>query len=107
MTGTILLRGIAPNQEKMLWPGQFVHISLNLYELPDAVLVPDSAIGKDTKGNYLFTAKQDGTVELRRVTLGQRHGQQIVVEKGVKAGEQVVSDGISQLYPGAKYKVKK
>jgi multidrug efflux system membrane fusion protein len=57
------------------------------------------------KGSYVYVIKQDMSVDQRQVTLGQRHGDQVVVEQGVQAGERVVTSGQTGVTPGGKVRV--
>jgi multidrug efflux system membrane fusion protein len=50
----------------------------------------------------IYVIKPDNTVEARMVTVGQTHAGKVVVEKGIAAGESVVTDGQLRLFPGAK-----
>ena len=86
--------------------GQFLQLQLQLYRIKDAVLVPEEAIGKDTKGNFVLVAGKSQTAELRRVELGQQHGNLFVVQKGIASGEKVVTEGKNLVNPGDKFKVK-
>jgi multidrug efflux system membrane fusion protein len=101
-TGTVMLRAVMPNEDRLFWPGQFVKVKLVLQELPDAVLIPANAVQIGHSGPYVFVVKDDQTVDLRLVTEGQRQGELLVIEKGVNAGETVVLDGQMMLAPGAK-----
>jgi multidrug efflux system membrane fusion protein len=58
------------------------------------------------QGSYVFVVKADSTVESRPVKVGRRLARELVIEQGVKAGEQVVTDGQLRLVPGAKVEVK-
>ncbi len=100
-TGSILLRATLPNEDRALWPGQFVSVRLFLDPLPNAVLVPSLAIQNSQRGPYLFVIKPDGTAEQRYVKIGQHEGEMTVVTEGVKVGETVVTEGQINLYPGA------
>lgn len=102
-TGTVQMRAKFSNEDRMLWPGQFVQIEVVLYEIPDAVLIPTSAVQRDSKGPYVFIAKKNQTADLRRVELGQQHGDLYVVDKGVSAEERVVVDGQLSLSQGSKF----
>ncbi|MDR1146267.1 MAG: efflux RND transporter periplasmic adaptor subunit [Verrucomicrobiales bacterium] len=104
-SGTVLLRAIMPNQDRLFWPGQFVKVRLVLAELPDAVLVPAGAVQIGHSGPYVFVVKSDQTVDLRLVTPGQRQGDLVVLAHGVAAGETVVLDGQLMLSPGAQVRV--
>jgi len=105
-TGTIQLKGTFPNGDRALWPGQFVNVVLTLAVKPNAVLVPAPAVQTGQKGQYVFVVKSDLTVESRPVVTGETMGSETVVEKGVQAGERVVTDGQLRLVPGARVEIK-
>ena len=104
-SGTVMLRATAPNSSHLLWPGQFVNIRLILATMSDAVLVPAEAPQDSAKGSFVYVVNQDSTAELRLVKLGQRQGNLIVIEQGVKPGERVVVIGQLGVMPGAKVRV--
>jgi multidrug efflux system membrane fusion protein len=106
-TGTIQLKGTFPNEDRRLWPGQFVNVMLTLATKPNAVLVPASAVQTGQSGQYIFIVKPDLTVESRPVAAGETIGGETVIEKGVRAGESVVTDGQLRLVPGARVEIKK
>ncbi|NQT32479.1 MAG: efflux RND transporter periplasmic adaptor subunit [Candidatus Omnitrophica bacterium] len=91
-TGTFALRATITNDDRALWPGQFVTIRLILGTEKDAVLVPYDAAQVGKQGYYVFVVKGH-KADLRDVTAGSRQGDDIVIEKGVKAGERVVTVG--------------
>ncbi|MBA4372442.1 MAG: efflux RND transporter periplasmic adaptor subunit [Thermodesulfovibrio sp.] len=103
-TGTIKLKGAFANRENKLWPGQYVNTTLTLAELANTVVVPTQAVQTGQQGQYVFVVKQD-TVELRQVTTGPSFEGETVIEKGVIAGEQVITDGQMRLVPGAKIEI--
>jgi multidrug efflux system membrane fusion protein len=105
-TGTIRLRGIFANQEKRLWPGQFVQVTLTLVMQQNAIVVPAQAVQAGQKGQYLFVVKPDLSAEVRPVIAGATLNGETVIEKGVQPGEKVVTDGQLRLTPGAKVEVK-
>jgi multidrug efflux system membrane fusion protein len=104
-TGTVNLRATIPNEGHRFWPGRFVNIRLVLSTIHAAVLVPANAPQMSGKGSFVYVVKQDSTVEQRQVTLGQRQGDLIVVEKGVEPGERVVTNGQLGVTPGGKVRV--
>ncbi len=106
-TGTIKMKGTFANREKHLWPGQFVDVVLTLTTQPNAVVVPSSAIQAGQKGQYVFVIKNDLSVEDRIITVGRILNSETVIEKGLQAGERVVTDGQLRLVPGAKVEIKK
>lgn len=105
-TGTIQLKGTFPNEDGMLWPGQFVQVALKLSEIPNALVVPSQAIQTGQSGQYIYLVKPDQTVELRNVEAGLSFQGGTVLTSGVHAGETVVTDGQLRLTPGTKVSVK-
>lgn len=105
-TGMIRLKGTFPNRERRLWPGQFVDVRLSTGTRPDVVVVPAPAIQTGQSGTFVFVVRPDLTVEARPVVAGQEVNGEVIVEKGVEAGERVVTDGQIRLVPGAKVELK-
>jgi len=99
-SGTVKLRATLPNADHHFWPGRFVRVRLILHVQKDAVLVPARAPQASANGPFVYVVKADSTAELRLVTPGQRHGEMVVIEKGLKAGERVVVEG-QAIVPGA------
>ena len=100
--GTVKLRAVTPNQDRALWPSQFVKVRLILDNLKDSMLVPSGAVQIGQNGPYVFVVKADSTLDLRKVKQGQTHDDLTVISEGVKPGENVVVSGQLQLAPGAK-----
>ena len=67
-TGTIKLKAEFSNQERRLWPGQFVNVALTLATQGDAVVIPSEAVQVGQEGQYVFVVKEDKRVEVRPVT---------------------------------------
>jgi membrane fusion protein, multidrug efflux system len=105
-TGTIKVKGTFPNEDRRLWPGQFVNVTVTLTKDPNAIVVPSPAVQVGQQGQYVFVVKADQTVELRPVTVARTNGDQTVIKDGVKAGETVVTDGHLRLVPGSRISVK-
>jgi membrane fusion protein, multidrug efflux system len=101
-TGQVNLRATIPTVAHQFWPGRFVNIRLVLDTIQGAVLVPTAAPQMSANGSFIYVIKQDSTAEQRPVTLGQRQGDLIVVEKGIAAGERVVINGQLGVTPGGK-----
>jgi len=101
-TGQVTLRATLPNPDHRFWPGRFVNVRLVLSTVQSAVLVPVSAPQMSANGSYVYVIKPDSTAEQRAVSLGQRQGDLIVVEKGVQAGERIVTNGQLGVTPGGK-----
>jgi membrane fusion protein, multidrug efflux system len=104
-TGTVKLRATLANGDRYFWPGRFVNVRLILATQEQAVLVPAGAPNMSAKGPFVYVIKPDTTAELRPVSPGQRQGDRIVIEKGVKAGERVVVQGQLGVTPGGKVSI--
>ncbi len=101
-TGMIKLKGTFRNAELHLWPGQFSDVTLTLTNEPNAVLVPNAAVQTGQNGQYVFVIGSDNKAEMRPVKAGRIVENQTVIESGLQAGEQVVTDGQLRLVPGSK-----
>jgi membrane fusion protein, multidrug efflux system len=104
-TGTIQLKATFPNQDKALWPEQFVNVVLTLAMQTNAVVVPSQAVQTGQSGPYVFVVQSDLTVESRPVVVDRESGAETVVKEGLEPGEQVVTDGQLRLSPGAKVEI--
>ena len=105
-TGTIKVKGSFPNDDRRLWPGQFVNVVVTLKTDPAAVVVPTAAIQAGQQGDFAFVVKPDQTVDLRQVTVDRTAGPESVVKDGLKPGETVITDGQLRLVAGSRSKVK-
>jgi multidrug efflux system membrane fusion protein len=104
-TGTLMLRATFANPDRALWPGSFVQVRLVLSTIPGAVLIPSGAEGTSPQGTFVYVVKDDGTAEMRPITLGQRQRDLVVVASGLRAGERVVTVGQLGVTPGGKVHV--
>jgi multidrug efflux system membrane fusion protein len=105
-TGMIQLKAAFANEDSVLWPGQYVTVSLTLSELTNIVVVPSQAVQTGQNGQFIYVVKPDNTAEERPVTIGITYDGQTVVEKGIQAGETVVTDGQLRLAPGTAVNIK-
>lgn len=105
-TGTVLLKARFANDDRQLWPGQFVRVELELFNEPRAVLVPAQAVQTGQTGTFVFTIDSSSKAVMRPVTAGRTIGDRTVIEKGLEAGERVVTDGMGKLAPGSKVAIK-
>jgi len=105
-TGTIKVKGTFPNDDRRLWPGQFVNVTVTLTSDSTAIVVPSTAVQTGQQGTYVFTVQPDQTVELRPVTVARIAGDETVVQTGVSAGDTVVTDGHLRLVPGSRISIK-
>ena len=99
-TGTIRLKATFENRENLLWPGRFVSVVMTI-DRQTATVIPAESVQAGQQGPFVYVVKADKTVEPRPVTVGATVKGKVIVEKGIAAGETVVTDGQSRLYPGA------
>lgn len=105
-TGTILLKAELPNQDEKLTPGQFLNVSLLLDTLRQSVAVPSKAVQQGADGNYLYTVKEDSSVEMRRIEVLASENGLTAVRGAIQVGETIVTDGHLRLTPGTKVRIK-
>ena len=104
-TGTFLVRAELPNPNSKLQPGMFVEASVTGAKRPNALVVPQRAVQQSSNGHVVFVVSGQGTAEVRPVVVGDWIGQDWIIEKGLKPGDQVVTDGFQRLAPGAPVKI--
>src|ERR1700710_2753324 len=101
-TGTLAVRGVLPNPDRVLLPGFFVRVRVPFDEQQDALLVPDVALGSDQAGRYVLVVNGDNVVEQRKVRTGPLDGDLRVIETGLKPDDRVVTTGLLRAIPGQK-----
>jgi multidrug efflux system membrane fusion protein len=105
-TGMIRIKASFENAKKLLWPGQFVNLSITMAVLKNAVVVPSQAIQTGQAGQFVFAVKADATAEIRQIVSGPVVQGMTVIEKGLQPGEKVVIDGQMRVVPGGKVEMK-
>lgn len=102
-TGTIQMKARFDNANERLTPGQFVEVSMTLRNIDDALVIPNEALQTGPEGTYVYVAKTDQTVEVRKVQTRPADSQRLIVLQGLGAGEKVVTDGQVRLTPGSRW----
>jgi len=105
-TGTILLRARIENADEVLWPGQAIDVYVRLAERARAVVVPASAVASGQQGDYAYVVV-DGKAQLRPLVVAEAREREVVVAKGIAAGETVVTEGLLKLRPDAPVEILK
>jgi membrane fusion protein, multidrug efflux system len=105
-TGTIHLRATFENRRGLLWPGLYVNTLMTLAQQSNATVIPAQAITAGQQGSFVYVVKDDGTVAPRPVVSNRTVQGEAVIDKGLEAGETVVTDGQVRLVPGAKVQIK-
>ncbi|WP_027547331.1 efflux RND transporter periplasmic adaptor subunit [Bradyrhizobium sp. WSM2254] len=101
-TGTLAVRGVVPNDKRVLLPGYFVRVRVPFDQEKAALLVPDTALGSDQGGRYLLVVNNDNVVEQRKVQIGPVDNGLRVIEGGLKPDDRVVIAGLLRVIPGQK-----
>ncbi len=104
-TGTIKLWALSQNEDRVLWPGQFVNVTLVLTREPNVPVVPSQAVQTGQQGQFVYIVKPDNTVELQTLTVERTFNGRSVV-RALAPGQTVVTDGQLRLTPGAKIQIK-
>ncbi len=104
-TGTVKIKGLFPNQQNRLWPGQFVNVKLKLKVLENAIVAPSVAIQQGANGSYVYLATPENTAKLTSVKVVQEGEKKSVIGEGVAAGDLVITSGFANLQDGSKIKI--
>lgn len=105
-TGTVTLKARFPNRDALLWPGEFVDVTLVLGEQAGALVIPARAVVAAQQGTYVFVVNPDGTAEQRRVTVERTLDTLAVIAQGLEPGALVVTDGQLRLTPEARLEIR-
>ena len=103
-TGTLRVKATLPNKQRRLWPGEFVNMRVLTQVQTQVLTIPTSAVERGPDGVFTYVVQPDSTVKVVPLTTGAENGGFVVVEKGLKAGEQVVASNQYRLQPGARIK---
>ena len=101
-TGTVKLRAEFANDDKALFPNQFVNVRMVVDTRPDATLLPSAAIQRGAPGTFVYVVNDDKSVSVKPVKLGPVQGEITAIDSGVAPGAMVVVDGADKLREGAK-----
>lgn len=105
-SGTIALKASFANEDRALWPGQYVNVSVTLSTMSGATVVPAQAVQTGQRGQYVYVVKNDNSVDMRPVTVTTQIEQESVISRGVSPGETVVTDGQLRLTPKSRVEIK-
>ncbi len=102
LTGSIAIRAEFANTRELISDGGFVTLEIAAPNPVEALLIPQAAVQRDQKGDFVLVVASDGTVTQRHVVLGQQVAPDVVVEEGLQEGEMVITEGLQKVRPGAK-----
>jgi membrane fusion protein (multidrug efflux system) len=100
LTGTFSVRAAMTNPDRALLPGQFTKVRLLLDVRENATVVPLKSVDIEKGGAYIYVLRIDSTVERRFIEIGPEINNNVVVERGLSAGEFIVTEGYHKLNPG-------
>ncbi|MBN8714504.1 MAG: efflux RND transporter periplasmic adaptor subunit [Xanthomonadales bacterium] len=102
-TGTFRLKSEFSNADNALWPGQFVNVRLLVSTVDGGLVVPAQAVSRGPDGDYVYQVQADNTVKMQPVVVAGEVGDtHVMIGSGLKAGDQVVTEGQFRLKPGSK-----
>ncbi|RKZ48489.1 MAG: efflux transporter periplasmic adaptor subunit [Gammaproteobacteria bacterium] len=100
-TGTQRVRAVFPNPDKILVPGQYVTIIIQIGESEERLVIPQSAVQANQSGYFLLVVDDNNVAAIKPVKLGDRHGVNWIVEEGLNEGETIIYQGIQKVRPGS------
>lgn len=101
-TGTVRMKAVFANEDRSLFPNQFVNAQLLVDTMKGIVIIPTAAVQRSPQGSFVYVVKPDSTVDLRTIEVLGTDGDETAVKQGLSGGEQVVTDGLEKLRPGSK-----
>ena len=104
LSGTVQTRGLFDNPDRVIVPGLFVRLRIALEERPNALLVPEEALGTDQRGRFLLIVGPKNIVEKREVTVGAQEGELRVIEDKLLFEDLVIVKGLQKARPGEEVK---
>ena len=100
-TGTLTVKALFENPNRVLLPGMFAHVQATAGTKPDALLIPQRAVTEMMYKKFVYVIGADNKVEMREVTLGPRVGRLWMVESGLNGDENLVVEGTAKVSAGA------
>jgi multidrug efflux system membrane fusion protein len=104
-TGTVKLKAQFRNDDSALFPNQFVNVRMQVDTLRGVVMVPVNAVQRGAQTNFVYLLNPDNSVKIQNVRVGDTEGDRVVIESGVRVGDQVVVEGIDKLRDGGAVEV--
>lgn len=103
-TGTLRVRAVFDNHDRLFSPGLFVRVRLPIGVPHQALLVPEQALGTDQGQKFVYVLTKEDEVVYRKVQVGKVHNRQRVITDGLAPDERVVVTGLQRVRPGIKVK---
>ena len=103
-TGTLRVRAAFANSQRLLRPGMFGRIKVDLGNRPDSILVPERAVAELQGKNFVWVVGSDNKTNQRGVTVGDQIGENLLIVEGLKSGDRIVTEGLQKVREGATVK---
>jgi len=100
-TGTLRVRAQFANAQKVLRPGMFGRIKVDLGTRPDSIAVPERAVTELQGKNFVWAVGSDNKVTQRAVKVGGQLGENLLILEGLKPGDRIVVEGLQKVKEGA------
>jgi membrane fusion protein (multidrug efflux system) len=100
-TGTVRARAVIPNPQSKLRPGQFVRVSVEGITRHQTVVIPQAAVMQGPQGQFVYAVDRESKASIRPVTIGREVTDGWIVEKGLQAGDRIVTESVIKVKPGA------
>lgn len=105
-TGSVNARAVFPNPDGRLLPGQFVRLTINGVTFPKAISIPQAAVLQGPQGKFVYRLGEGNKAEIASITTGVEHGEEWIVETGLKAGDVIILDNLMKVQPNSPVSVK-
>ncbi len=99
-TGTMRVRAAFPNGDRLLRPGMFGRIKVDVGARPDSILVPERAVTELQGRNFVWVIGTDDKAAQRVVKVGETVGENLLILEGLKSGERIVTEGLQKVREG-------
>jgi len=99
-TGTITLRAQFENKAKLIVDGSFLNVRVESTQPTEELMIPQAAVQRDQRGDFVLVVGQEQNVEQRYLTLGRQIETAVIVEDGLREGEAVIVEGLQRVRPG-------
>jgi membrane fusion protein, multidrug efflux system len=105
-TGTLRVRAEFPNREKLLRPGMFTRVRVDLGTRPDTITVPERAIVELQGKSFVWRIGEDGKATQQAIVTGEQVGSRIIINEGLKAGQRIIVEGVHKVREGMPVTIK-
>lgn len=100
-TGSSLMRVKVANPDRILLPGMYISATVSLATRDNSILVPQQAVSRAPDGSTSVMILNNGTVEMKPVTLDGSLNNSWIIAEGLSGGEHVITEGLQWIGPGA------